>query len=60
MGDHLNCVDAILILGHRLEPGDLPSDDLTRRIDCAVAYWKSTNAPLIMPCGGMNEAKIIR
>lgn len=46
-------IDAILILGHRLEPDGSPSEDLIRRIDCAVARWKETNAPLIMPCGGI-------
>lgn len=62
----MNCVDAILILGHRLEPGDRPSDDLIRRIDCAVECWKSTNAPVIMPCGGITighsrtEAEIMK
>ena len=41
--------DAIIVLGHRLLPGNLPSEDLKRRIDKAVALWKETNAPLIMP-----------
>lgn len=58
--------DAILILGHRLEEGDRPSDDLVRRIDCAVALWEKTNAPVIMPCGGLTpghehtEAEVMR
>ena len=46
-------IDAILILGHRLEPDDSPSEDQVRRIDCAVEHWKQTNAPVIMPCGGL-------
>ena len=28
--------DAIIVLGHRLLPGNLPSEDLKRRIDRAV------------------------
>lgn len=58
--------DAILILGHRLEPGDRPSEDLVRRIDCAVSHWKEIAAPLIMPCGGitpghsLTEAEVMR
>ena len=43
--------DAIIILGHRLEPGCKPSEDLIRRIDAAVEHWKETDAPIIMPCG---------
>lgn len=59
-------IDAILILGHRLEPDGSPSEDLIRRIDCAVSCWKETNAPLIMPCGGITwdqrrtEAEVMR
>ncbi len=58
--------DAIIVLGHRLLPGNLPSDDLKRRIDRAVALWRETNAPLIMPCGGLTherqrtEAEVMR
>ncbi|MBQ4086452.1 MAG: YdcF family protein [Clostridia bacterium] len=58
--------DAIIILGHRLEPGDKPSEDLVRRIDCAVEHWKETGAPVIMPCGGLTpgrdhtEAEVMR
>ena len=59
-------IDAILILGHRLEPDDSPSEDQIRRIDCAVAHWRETNAPVIMPCGGLTpghnrtEADVMR
>ena len=59
-------VDAILILGHRLEPDGSPSDDQIRRVDCAVAHWRETNAPVIMPCGGLTpghdrtEAEVMR
>ena len=59
-------IDAILILGHRLEPDDSPSEDQIRRIDCAVARWRETNAPVIMPCGGLTpghnrtEADVMR
>lgn len=59
-------IDAILILGHRLEPDDSPSEDQVRRIDCAVAHWKETYAPVIMPCGGLTpghnrtEADVMR
>ncbi len=49
--------DVILVLGHRLLPGDLPSEDLKRRIDRAVALWKETGAPMIMPCGGLTEQR---
>ena len=58
--------DAILVLGHRLNPDNTPSDDLKSRIDTAVALWKETNAPLIMPCGGIthdrsrSEAEVMR
>ena len=58
--------DAIIILGHRLEPGCKPSEDLIRRIDAAVAHWKETDAPIIMPCGGITpghdrtEAEVMR
>ena len=58
--------DAIIILGHRLEPGNRPSEDLVRRIDCAVLHWKETNAPIVMPCGGITpghdktEAEVMR
>lgn len=58
--------DAIIILGHRLEPGCKPSADLTRRIDTAVEHWKETGAPIIMPCGGITpghdktEAEVMR
>ena len=45
--------DAIIVLGHRLLPGNLPSDDLKRRIDKAVEVWKETGAPIVMPCGGL-------
>ena len=47
--------DVIIVLGHRLLPGDLPSEDLKRRIDRAVSLWKETGAPLIMPCGGLTQ-----
>ncbi len=59
-------IDAILILGHRLEPDESPSEDQVRRIDCAVAHWKETDAPVIMPCGGLTpghsrtEADVMR
>ena len=59
-------IDAILILGHRLEPDESPSEDQVRRVDCAVAHWKETNAPVIMPCGGLTpghshtEADVMR
>ena len=59
-------IDAILILGHRLEPDDRPSEDQVRRIDCAVEHWKATKAPMIMPCGGLTpghahtEAEVMR
>ena len=62
----MNKTDAIIILGHRLEPGCRPSEDLVRRIDCAVAHWKETNASVIMPCGGITpphdktEAEVMR
>lgn len=58
--------DAIIVLGHRLLPGNLPSDDLKRRIDRAVALWRETNAPIVMPCGGITherqrtEAEVMR
>ena len=58
--------DAIIVLGHRLLPGNLPSDDLKRRIDKAVEVWRETGAPLIMPCGGLTyerqrtEAEVMR
>lgn len=58
--------DAIIILGHRLEPGCKPSEDLVRRIDAAVAHWKETGAPILMPCGGITpghdktEAEVMR
>lgn len=58
--------DAIIILGHRLEPGCKPSEDLIRRIDAAVEHWKETDAPIIMPCGGITpghdrtEAEVMR
>ena len=42
--------DVIIVLGHRLLPGDQPSEDLKRRIDRAVALWKETGAPMVMPC----------
>ena len=45
--------DVIIVLGHRLLPGDQPSEDLKKRIDRAVELWKETGAPLIMPCGGL-------
>ena len=59
-------VDAILVLGHRLDKDGNPSEDLIRRIDCAVEHWKETNAPVIMPCGGLTpgqkqtEAEVMR
>lgn len=59
-------IDAILILGHRLEPDESPSEDQVRRIDCAVEHWKETQAPMIMPCGGLTpghthtEAEVMR
>ena len=62
----MNHTDAIIILGHRLEPGDRPSEDLIRRIDCAVEHWRETHAPLVMPCGGITpghqrtEAEVMR
>ena len=58
--------DAMIILGHRLEEGCRPSEDLVRRIDCAVAHWKATNVPIVMPCGGITpghdrtEAEVLR
>ena len=58
--------DAMIILGHRLEEGCRPSEDLVRRIDCAVAHWKATNVPIVMPCGGITpghdrtEAEVMR
>lgn len=58
--------DAIIILGHRLEPGCKPSEDLIRRIDCAYKHWQETNAPIVMPCGGITpghdrtEADVMR
>lgn len=62
----MNKADAIIILGHRLEPGCKPSEDLVRRIDTAVEHWKETNAPIVMPCGGITpphdktEAEVMR
>lgn len=59
-------VDAILILGHRLEPDGSPSEDQIRRVDCAVQHWRETNAQMIMPCGGLTpgqkqtEAEVMR
>ena len=50
--------DAILILGHRLEPGDKPSDDLKSRIDTAVALWQEAGRPLVMPCGGVTHGRV--
>lgn len=58
--------DAIIVLGHRLLPGNMPSEDLKRRIDKAVEVWRETGAPLIMPCGGLTyerqrtEAEVMR
>lgn len=58
--------DVIIVLGHRLLPGDQPSEDLKRRIDRAVALWKETGAPMVMPCGGLTvdrhrtEAEVMR
>lgn len=49
--------DAILVLGHRLEKDGSPSEDLIRRIDCAVAHWKETNVAIIMPCGGLTPGQ---
>jgi hypothetical protein len=53
--------DAIIVLGHRLLPGNLPSEDLKRRIDKAVALrradpppstaWRAWCGPSI-PCSG--------
>ena len=59
-------VDAILILGHRLEKDGSPSEDQIRRIDRAAAYWKENNASIVMPCGGLTpgqkqtEAEVMR
>ena len=58
--------DVIVVLGHRLLPGDQPSEDLKRRIDKAVELWKAAGKPLIMPCGGLTmdrsrtEAEVMR
>ena len=58
--------DAILILGRSPEAGAIPSDDLVRRVDCAVQHWKLTNAPVFIPCGGLvprehqTDAEIMR
>ena len=58
--------DVIVVLGHRLLPGDQPSEDLKRRIDKAVELWKAAGEPLIMPCGGLTmdrhrtEAEVMR
>ena len=58
--------DAIIVLGHRLLPGNLPSEDLKGRIDRAVALWRETGAPIVMPCGGLTvdrhrtEAEVMR
>ena len=35
-------IDAILILGHRLEKDGSSSEDQLRRINSAVEYWKKT------------------
>ena len=47
--------DVVIVLGHRLLPGNQPSEDLKRRIDKAVEVWHETGAPLIMPCGGLTR-----
>lgn len=58
--------DVIVVLGHRLLPGDQPSEDLKRRVDKAVELWKAAGEPLIMPCGGLTmdrhrtEAEVMR
>ena len=58
--------DVIVVLGHRLLPGNLPSEDLKRRIDLAVELWKETGAGRIVPCGGItrdrtrSEAEVMR
>ncbi|MBQ8088144.1 MAG: YdcF family protein [Clostridia bacterium] len=58
--------DLIIVLGHRLLPGNLPSEDLKRRIDCAISLWKETGAAQIMVCGGItrdrqrSEAEVMR
>ena len=58
--------DAILVLGHRLNPDNTPSDQLKSRIDTAVTLWKQTGAQLIIPCGGItrdrtrSEADVMR
>ena len=49
--------DAILVLGHRLEKDGSPSEDLIRRVDRAVTHWKETQAPIIMPCGGLTPGQ---
>ena len=59
-------IDTILILGHRLNPDDTPSDQLRSRIDTAVALWRENGEPLIIPCGGitrdrsLSEAEVMR
>ena len=58
--------DAIVVLGHRLEANEQPSEDLIRRIDAAVEEWKRKGEPLILPCGGITpphtrtEAEVMR
>ncbi len=49
--------DAIIVLGHRLNPDNTPSDDLKRRIDKTVEYWKETGCPVVMPCGGKTRGR---
>ena len=62
----MQTVDAILILGHRLEADGSPSDDMIRRVDCAVRHWQETHAEILMPCGGLTpgqkrtEAEVMR
>ena len=58
--------DVILILGCKLAPDNQPKEELVQRVECAVEHWKQTNAPLIMPCGGITpgltrtEADVMR
>lgn len=47
--------DAIVIFGAAVRPGGRPSETLRRRVEAALAFGRTLDAPLFVPTGGLGR-----